>query len=257
MPSIRGMTRVGFFRTWRVRIGTVRHANRALLGRDATNAPEVPQPSDVWVRTRQGVGLPRVAPSITRVRRDPVMTTSPGDNPKGSGGGPAWTGEFRTPAAREAAAYARAGGSRALRAEGEGLHRLLVESVRDYAIFALDPAGYILSWNLGAERLKGYTVDEILGKHFSIFYPPEDIARGKPPWELEVAAREGRLEDEGWRLRKDGTRFWANVIITALRNEDGELVGFAKVTRDLTERRASEEVLRQSEARFRQILESV
>jgi PAS domain S-box-containing protein len=185
------------------------------------------------------------------------MTTSPGDNPKGSGGGPAWTGEFRTPAAREAAAYARAGGSRGLRAEGEGLHRLLVESVRDYAIFALDPAGYILSWNLGAERLKGYTVDEILGKHFSIFYPPEDIARGKPPWELEVAAREGRLEDEGWRLRKDGTRFWANVIITALRGEDGELVGFAKVTRDLTERRAAEEAIRQSEARFRQILGSV
>ena len=169
------------------------------------------------------------------------MTMPPGDNPKGSARRPAGTGELRTPNLREGADYLRSGGARAVRAEGEGLHRLLVESVQDYAIFALDPAGYIISWNIGAERLKGYTVDEILGKHFSIFYPPEDLARGKPPWELEVATREGRLEDEGWRLRKDGTRFWANVIITALRSEDGQLVGFAKVTRDLTERRAAHE----------------
>ena len=125
--------------------------------------------------------------------------------------------------------------------EGAGLYELLVESVQDYAIFALDPTGHILSWNRGAERLKGYTANEIIGRHFSIFYPQEDVARGKTTWELEVATREGRFEDEGWRIRKDGTRFWANVIITALFNEKGRLVGFAKVTRDLTERRASEE----------------
>jgi len=119
------------------------------------------------------------------------------------------------------------------------LYRLLVESVRDYAIFGLDPTGHIISWNRGAQRFKGYTADEIIGKHFSIFYPPED--QGIPPMELEVAAREGRFEDEGWRVRKDGTRFWANVVITALRDSTGALVGFAKVTRDLTERRESEQ----------------
>jgi PAS domain S-box-containing protein len=121
------------------------------------------------------------------------------------------------------------------------LYRLLVESVRDYAIFALDATGHIVTWNPGAQRFKGYTAPEIIGKHFSIFYPAEDLARGKPAMELEVAGREGRFEDEGWRVRKDGTQFWANVIITALRNERGALVGFAKVTRDLTERRLSEQ----------------
>jgi PAS domain S-box-containing protein len=120
------------------------------------------------------------------------------------------------------------------------LLHLLVSSVRDYAIFALDPRGNILTWNAGARRIKGYEPEEIIGRHFSTFYTPEDLAAGKPTWELEVAAREDRLEDEGWRLRKDGTRFWANVIITALRGEDKQLVGFAKVTRDLTERRAAE-----------------
>src|SRR5262249_14919184 len=99
---------------------------------------------------------------------------------------------------------------------------------------------HILTWNPGAQRFKGYTADEIIGQHFSVFYPPEDIATRKPWWELEVAEAEGRFEDEGWRLRKDGTRFWANVVITALRGEAAELVGFAKVTRDLTERRAGE-----------------
>src|SRR5439155_1372971 len=112
---------------------------------------------------------------------------------------------------------------------------------QDYAIFALDPGGYILSWNAGAERFKGYTADEIIGKHFSIFYPPEKIAEKFPEYELKEAARTGRFEDEGWRVRKDGSRFWANVIITALRNSDGELIGFGKVTRDLTERRAAEQ----------------
>jgi len=120
------------------------------------------------------------------------------------------------------------------------LYRLLVESVKDYAIFALDPNGYIVSWNPGAERFKGYTAPEIIGKHFSVFYPPEDLQARKPWIELEIATAVGRLEDEGWRVRKDGTQFWANVVITALRSADGELVGFAKVTRDLTQRRAAE-----------------
>jgi PAS domain S-box-containing protein len=141
--------------------------------------------------------------------------------------------------------------------EGAGLYRLLVESVLDYAIFALDPAGVVLSWNAGAERLKGYQRDEIVGRHFSVFYPPADVAAGKPARELEVAARVGRLEDEGWRLRKDGTPFWANVVITALRAEQGELVGFAKVTRDLTERRRAEDSLRESEERFGLLVQSV
>ena len=118
--------------------------------------------------------------------------------------------------------------------------RLLVHSVRDYGIFMLDPDGTIAGWNEGAERIKGYTAEEIIGKHFSIFYPPEDLAAGKPEMELRMVRRDGRFEDEGWRLRKDGTRFWANVVITALRNDAGELIGFAKVTRDLTDRRAAE-----------------
>jgi PAS domain S-box-containing protein len=132
-------------------------------------------------------------------------------------------------------------GSRDRGAAAERLYQLLVSSVRDYAIFALDPTGHIISWNAGAKRIKGYDPEDIIGRHFSVFYPPEDVAAGKPTWELEVAAREGRVEDEGWRVRKDGTRFWASVVITALRGEDGKLVGFAKVTRDLTERRAAEE----------------
>jgi PAS domain S-box-containing protein len=137
------------------------------------------------------------------------------------------------------------------------LHRLLVESVRDYAIFVLDRTGHVLTWNPGAERLKGYTASEIIGQHFSVFYPEEDMAWNKPAWELEEATADGRFEDEGWRIRKDGTRFWANVVITALRDETGELVGFAKVTRDLTERRRAEEELRQSEQRLRLLVQSV
>jgi PAS domain S-box-containing protein len=138
------------------------------------------------------------------------------------------------------------------------LHRLLIESVQDYAIFALDVDGYILSWNAGAYRFKGYTADEIIGKHFSIFYPRELVAEGFPAFELRTAANTGRFEDEGWRIRKDGTRFWANVVITALREkETGRLLGFAKVTRDLTERREAEEALRESEERFRLLVEGV
>lgn len=137
------------------------------------------------------------------------------------------------------------------------LHRLLVESVDDYAIFALDTSGYILSWNAGAQRFKGYTADEIIGKHFSIFYPREKIEEGFPDYELREAARVGRFEDEGWRIRKDGTRFWANVVITALHDPSGHLVGYAKVTRDLTERRVAEEALRESEERFRLLVQGV
>jgi len=125
--------------------------------------------------------------------------------------------------------------------ESGELYRLLVERVQDYAIFALDAQGFILTWNPGAQRLKGYTSEEAIGRHFSMFYPAEDIAARKTERELEIAVAEGRVEDEGWRLRKDGSRFWANVLITALRDEQGELVGFAKVTRDLTERKASEQ----------------
>jgi len=124
--------------------------------------------------------------------------------------------------------------------EAEGF-RLLVESVKDYAIFMLDPSGVVVTWNAGAERIKGYQASEIIGSHFSRFYPEPEIAAGKCEFELAAAAREGRFEDEGYRLRKDGAAFWANVVITALRDEEGALVGFAKVTRDLTERKKAEE----------------
>jgi PAS domain S-box-containing protein len=167
------------------------------------------------------------------------------------------SGSASSGASRDAASFAGSSGAGGTATESVGLYQLLVESVQDYAIFALDPDGFVLSWNAGAERLKGYRRDEIVGRHFSTFYPQVDLDAGKPAWELEVAAREGRLEDEGWRLRKDGTRFWANVVITALRGESGALVGFAKVTRDLTERRAAEETLRESEERFRLLVQSV
>jgi PAS domain S-box-containing protein len=122
--------------------------------------------------------------------------------------------------------------------------RLLVEGTHDYAIFMLDPGGHIVSWNPGAERIKGYRADEIIGRHFDAFYPPEDVERGKPAYELEVATTLGKYEEEGWRLRKDGSRFWASVLITALRDESQALRGFSKITRDLTELKAAEDAAR-------------
>lgn len=136
--------------------------------------------------------------------------------------------------------------------QSEQRFRLFVEAVRDYAIFMLDPEGNISTWNTGAERIKGYKPWEIIGQHFSVFYPEEDLKTRKPWHELEIAAKEGRLEDEGWRLRKDGSRFWANVIITAIKDENGRLLGFGKVTRDLTEKRFTDMELQRALANLEQ-----
>jgi PAS domain S-box-containing protein len=132
------------------------------------------------------------------------------------------------------------------------LLRLLVSSLKDYAIIMLDPEGKVVTWSPAAERLKGYTANEIIGQSFSRFYPPEDIAKGKIERELQIAEKEGRFEDEGWRVRKDGTKFWANVILTALRDSEGRLRGFGKVTRDLSERKRAEE---QMQKQAQEILE--
>jgi PAS domain S-box-containing protein len=137
------------------------------------------------------------------------------------------------------------------------LYRIAVEQTKDYAVFLLDPAGRIMTWNLGAARIKGYSREEIIGRHFSTFYPREAIDRGWPAHELLVATAEGRFEDEGWRIRKDGSRFWASVAISALRDADGKLLGFSKITRDLTDRKRHEDALRQSEERFRLLVDGV
>jgi PAS domain S-box-containing protein len=139
--------------------------------------------------------------------------------------------------------------------ESEERFRLLVAGVKDYAIFMLDPEGRIVTWNAGAQRIKGYTQDETLGKHFSIFYPPED--QHKPTMNLHIAIAEGRYQEEGWRVRKDGSRFWANVLITALYDEQGALRGFAKVTRDMTHAKQVTEALSESEERFRLLVAGV
>jgi PAS domain S-box-containing protein len=130
--------------------------------------------------------------------------------------------------------------------------RLFVDAVQDYAIFMLDPDGCVSTWNTGAERIKGYKASEIIGQHFSRFYSEQDVREGKPAWELEVATKNGRLEDEGWRVRKDGSRFWANVIITPVRNSAGDLLGFTKVTRDVTERMVAQKSLEESKQRLQE-----
>lgn len=135
--------------------------------------------------------------------------------------------------------------------------RVLVDAVQDYGIFMLDPEGFVASWNLGAQRIKGYTAAQAIGQHFSIFYPQEARARGWPQEELRRAAADGKYSEEGWRIRKDGSRFWASVVITALHAPDGTLTGFGKVTRDLSERRLHEIALSQSEERFRLLIDGV
>lgn len=139
--------------------------------------------------------------------------------------------------------------------ESERLLRMHVEDVQGYAIFMLDPEGRVSSWNAGAERLKGYPAEEIMGRHFSQFYSPQDIESGKPSRALTTAATDERFQEEGWRVRKNGSRFWASVTITALRDPSGKLLGFSKITRDLTERKRAEESLRKSEAQLRAIFE--
>ena len=139
--------------------------------------------------------------------------------------------------------------------ESEERFRLLVEGVQDYAIFMLNPEGLVVTWNAGATRIKGYRAEEVLGQHLSRFYEPDDIDRGRPEQDLRVATTTGRFEDEGWRLRKDGSRFWANVIITAIRNSEGKILGFSKVTRDLTERRHFEQELAHERDRLRLLLD--
>jgi PAS domain S-box-containing protein len=139
----------------------------------------------------------------------------------------------------------------------DGRYRMLVEAITDYAIYMLDTDGTIASWNPGAQRFKGYEESEILGEHFSRFYTKPDREAGLPQRALEIAAREGKFEGEGWRCRKDGTLFWAYVVIDPIRDASGSLVGYAKITRDLTERKQAENVLRQSEEQFRLLVQGV
>src|SRR5688572_828858 len=134
---------------------------------------------------------------------------------------------------------------------------VLIKSVVDYAIYLLNIEGRVLTWNSGAERLKGYEAEEIIGRSFADFYTPEDRDRGVPQKGLEVAARTGRFETEGWRVRKDGTRFWALVVIDAVHNEEGQLIGYAKVARDLTERKFSQQSLVERDRRYGQLIEAV
>jgi PAS domain S-box-containing protein len=139
---------------------------------------------------------------------------------------------------------------------GDARYRILVDAVIDYAIFMLDPGGIVTSWNSGAQRLKGYTEQEIVGEHFSRFYTDEDRLTGLPQRTLATAEQEGKFESEGWRIRKDRTRFWANVVIDPIRDH-GRLIGFAKITRDFSERKAAEMALKESEEQFRFLVQSV
>src|SRR2546430_1625332 len=141
--------------------------------------------------------------------------------------------------------------------EAEEQLRLLVDNLRDYAIFTLDTQGRIASWNIGAQLVHGYAAHEVIGKHFSIFFPQEELRSGRPWALLETVTKEGHLAEEGWRVRQDGSRFWANVVITALRDSEGRLYGFGKVTRDITDRRQADEQLRASEERFRLLVQGV
>jgi len=135
--------------------------------------------------------------------------------------------------------------------------RLLVNAVTDYAIYMLDPKGHVVSWNAGAERFKGYTAAEIIGSHFSVFYTPEDVEAGIPALALKTSAETGKFEAEGWRVRKDGTRFWAHVVLDPIRDHGGELLGFAKITRDLSERKHAEQTLHLNQEELRLLVQSV
>src|SRR5688500_3975834 len=140
---------------------------------------------------------------------------------------------------------------------GKEEFQLLVDAVQDYAIFMLSPTGEIRTWNRGAARIMGYTADEVLGRNFSLFFPKEDVEKGRPTEEREAARRDGRTKAEGWRIRKDAKRFWASAILATLVSPDGKVTGFAKVTQDLTERRAAEQKLRQQEEQVRLLVDSV
>lgn len=137
--------------------------------------------------------------------------------------------------------------------QSEERYKMLIEQVKDYGIFMLDEKGRIISWNEGAQRIKGYRSEEILGKYFSIFYPEEDKRNERPAFELHVAREKGRYEEEGWRIKKDGSKFWANVVITAIHNAQNQLIGYSKVTRDLTEHRQQEIALKESGIKYRQL----